>query len=1035
MAQLNYAALALLLCATLIAARRSSSWQSLTGEDEGSAGDFEPVPPGDTYGDAVQVLKERVLPLFNSARQACGSLLPLDDTRVPFLLETDGHAFSATFQPPESESLTITFRKDGKYWGSWPAPCDWMDGISEDAEVEVGEKDELVQKSIKLLVDSTARRCGPEATFSEPKFVAAFATGGTLTEQLELYVESHDGKLSHRLLFEWETPGDGRISVTDVPLCELSSRSSLLVGTVHMLAQRRQHKMAALLERQRETRRARSAAAMALPRLPSYTGKLEKDFNWQEERPSCFPGVEVQDQGSCGSCWAFASLGALSDRHCVAKGARAMSWQDGELKRFSVQDFLSCYKVSKSGEKDGCNGGNLEWAYHKMMDATFAFERTSPYYAKCFQKDVDGVVNDATEEGNCEQYEGLPDHPHNNKPCSCWKERPKKHPDCKADAERQHVQASWGSLKAVGQMSKVKREELIKRLIREGGPVATGFKVWEDFKQQTSRDPTFPYRRYAREAQWKGGHAVVITGWGETENGEPYWWVRNSWGSTWALNGYFKVLRGENSVGFEDDVAYPVVEDKPWQTPMSRKDLGLRPEWDDTMVPCFGSLKKLPDKDKYAYKESSQACPPIKAIFRTDEAVFKKDFFSEGSDAGSIAGVFQLLAVQIPFSCSAPCIVSGSYTKYKGVNAKTGEPQEKTRRVSSRLDDDSWTKGIVEVVIDPDDPLNGAKGGKLELRAVSPLKGRVETRLQAEGISLYDVDNWYSIPDCAGTESLYLPTIPRHVTPSPPARPLLPLNVLINNIELEKPDYGTNSLVISIDASEESIFNIRISDKATGKEFFNGRDADDGKPSKWAWPSLGGYSSLGGKLMRNALQPYGIADGKLLLIEVTATCSNYAEPITAVAEAEYQVPAMAPPPQIAVVPVAEAVSFTTGQSDYGAKKIAETGQYPKYYAEQSFRLVTNFPVSDYESPELPLPRIVLTCSGHRCPGFFKAQFVAKSYHLPSRKEACPGDVSSTECYPVPITARIYAQDCDFSACKVEGEAYNALNGERYSIST
>lgn len=46
-----------------------------------------------------------------------------------------------------------------------------------------------------------------------------------------------------------------------------------------------------------------------------------------------------------------------------------------------------------------------------------------------------------------------------------------------------------------------------------------------------------------------GGHAIEVVGWGE-ENGDKFWWVKNSWTANWGINGYFKI--GINECGMPD---------------------------------------------------------------------------------------------------------------------------------------------------------------------------------------------------------------------------------------------------------------------------------------------------------------------------------------------------------------------------------------------------------------------------------------------------------------------------------------------------
>lgn len=70
------------------------------------------------------------------------------------------------------------------------------------------------------------------------------------------------------------------------------------------------------------------------------------------EAPTSFTAVDwiaagavntIQDQGSCGSCWAFSTICGLEGGHAVATG---------ELLKFSEQQIVDC-----STENNGCGGG------------------------------------------------------------------------------------------------------------------------------------------------------------------------------------------------------------------------------------------------------------------------------------------------------------------------------------------------------------------------------------------------------------------------------------------------------------------------------------------------------------------------------------------------------------------------------------------------------------------------------------------------------------------------------------------------------
>ena len=56
-------------------------------------------------------------------------------------------------------------------------------------------------------------------------------------------------------------------------------------------------------------------------------------------------------------------------------------------------------------------------------------------------------------------------------------------------------------------------------------------------------------------------HDVEVVGWGaDPRTGEKYWHIRNSWGTFWGENGFFKLPRGSNSMQIESNCAMALVD-------------------------------------------------------------------------------------------------------------------------------------------------------------------------------------------------------------------------------------------------------------------------------------------------------------------------------------------------------------------------------------------------------------------------------------------------------------------------------------------
>merc|ERR1712046_454545 len=117
---------------------------------------------------------------------------------------------------------------------------------------------------------------------------------------------------------------------------------------------------------------------------------------------------------------------------------------------------------------------------------------------------------------------------------------------CDSDAKAPHNDFSADKYSYTGQTVTATGVAGIQKAIMAGGPMEVAFTVYSDFENYAGGI----YHQVTGELA--GGHAVKLVGWG-VEGGVKYWKVANSWNPHWAEKGYFRIRRGNNECGIEDE--------------------------------------------------------------------------------------------------------------------------------------------------------------------------------------------------------------------------------------------------------------------------------------------------------------------------------------------------------------------------------------------------------------------------------------------------------------------------------------------------
>ncbi len=213
---------------------------------------------------------------------------------------------------------------------------------------------------------------------------------------------------------------------------------------------------------------------------------LPAKFDWRTQG-ACPP---VRDQGNCGSCWAFAAVGAVESSILISGSPQA---------DLSEQWLVSCTAAGS------CNGG-----WH-----TDALE-----YIRC-----GGLMDPCG--GNGAVPESSFHYQARDLPCGC----PYPH---------SHCVDSWY---VVGDEWGAPSVEQIKQAIYDHGPVATTVYV---------NDPFSAYTGGIFNLCQPGmiNHAVVLVGWDDTQGSRGVWILRNSWGPYWGEGGYMRIEYDCCNVGY-----------------------------------------------------------------------------------------------------------------------------------------------------------------------------------------------------------------------------------------------------------------------------------------------------------------------------------------------------------------------------------------------------------------------------------------------------------------------------------------------------
>lgn len=237
----------------------------------------------------------------------------------------------------------------------------------------------------------------------------------------------------------------------------------------------------------------------------------------------------VKNQKHCGSCWTFSTTGTLEAHTCI-HGAQPEGVDCTRWTGLAEQQLLDC---SSAYDNHGCNGGLPSHAYEYIKDAG-GLDLEEVYH---YRADSDG-------------------------PCAV------------------NENGIGAQVAEVFNITSFDEADLV-TAIAQVGPVSIAYQVSPDFRFY-SHGVYDSFNATTNQTMCHSGpmdvnHAVVAVGYGETEATDkfdsiPFYIVRNSWSTSFGMEGYFWMERGKNLCGVSDCASFPIVPSSKNARPSTDKE-------------------------------------------------------------------------------------------------------------------------------------------------------------------------------------------------------------------------------------------------------------------------------------------------------------------------------------------------------------------------------------------------------------------------------------------------------------------------------